>query len=266
VKAGQDCLRASNYNPGDVQVLINTGIYRDGHYAEPAIACFIQKKLGINIEFQARPTLSFDLLNGGCGMLNAAHVLTTMIKSGVIQVGMVVSSEANSDRHPDSSYTYPPSGAAFLLDISPLSQQGFGSFVFRTFEEYFYFYGAVVSLAQKKGRIYVRKKAELEDVYLNCAKPVFEELIAYEKLKREDVDLLIPSQISPRFIQKLASILDFPKSKIIDTTHLYADTLTTSFILALKHAIDQSPAGVGNKAVFLAFGSGITVGSAIYYF
>jgi len=34
VHAGSRCLKNSNYHPMDVQVIINSGIYRDRHYAE----------------------------------------------------------------------------------------------------------------------------------------------------------------------------------------------------------------------------------------
>jgi hypothetical protein len=93
-------------------VLINSGVHRDGHVCEPAIAAYVQHRLGINVEFQGRRTLSFDLLNGGCGMLNAAQVVCALVESGEPQVGMVVSSEANADADPDPSYPFPTSGAA----------------------------------------------------------------------------------------------------------------------------------------------------------
>lgn len=266
VEAGRVCLRASHYHPEDVQILINTGVYRDGHYAEPAFACFIQNKLGINVEFQGRQTLSFDLQNGGCGMLSAVYVLKTLIQSGAARVGMVVSSEANSDHRPDPSYTYPASGAALLLDISPQSSQGFGSFVFKTYAEYCDLYHAVVSLTRKKGRLYVRKKIGLEDAYLRYAKDVLAELLEREHLRLEDIDLFIPSQLSPAFIQQLAAELSFSIDKMHDTTHLFADTLTTSVFLALQDAMTQGRTGPEKNVVFLTFGSGVTIGAAIYYF
>ena len=38
VEAGRHCLRASCYHPADVRVLVNTGVHRDGHVCEPAVA------------------------------------------------------------------------------------------------------------------------------------------------------------------------------------------------------------------------------------
>ena len=82
VEAGRRCLDESQYRPADVGVLINAGVHRDGHICEPAIAAYIQHRLGINVEFQGRRTLSFDLLNGGCGMLNAAQVAIALLQGG----------------------------------------------------------------------------------------------------------------------------------------------------------------------------------------
>ncbi len=77
VEAGRRCLAASHYRPGDVEVLVNTGVYRDRHTCEPAMACYIQHRLGINVEFQGRRTASFDLLDGGVGMLSACLLYTS---------------------------------------------------------------------------------------------------------------------------------------------------------------------------------------------
>ncbi len=158
VHAGSQCLTNSNYIPMDVQVLINSGIYRDGHYVEPAVSTFIQNKLEINTEFQGRRTLSFDLQNGGYGMLNGIHVLTNLISSGRIQSGMVISSEANADKNPDPNYLYKNSGAAVMLDISPNSKIGFGNFIFKSFEKHIHLYSSFVSLTQKYGRLLIKKK------------------------------------------------------------------------------------------------------------
>jgi len=250
----------------DVQVLINSGIYRDGHYAEPAFSTFIQKKLGINTEFQGRRTLSFDLQNGGCGMLNGIHVLTNLISSGRIHSGMVISSEANADKNPDPNYQYKNSGAAVMLDLSPNSQIGFGNFVFNSFEKYMHLYSSFVSLTQKYGRLFIKKKKGLEDAYLACVQSVIKELLDTENLSADDISFVIPSQISEYFLNKLPEKIYFSAEKIINLTHQYADTLTTSVFLSLKHFLDNKVIEPGQKIILLTVGAGITVGASIYYF
>ena len=266
VHAGSSCLKNSKYQPMDVEVLINSGIYRDGHYVEPAVSTFIQKKLGINTEFQGRRTLSFDIQNGGCGMLNGIHVLTNLISSGRIQAGMVISSEANTDKHPDPNYLYENSGAAVMLDSSPNSKIGFGNFVFKSFEKYMHLYSSYVSLTQKYGRLLIKKKKELEDVYLACVQSVIKELLDKENLSADDISFVLPSQISDYFLNKLPENICFSAEKIINLNHKYTDTLTTSVFLTLKHLLDNKVIKPGQKIILLTVGAGITVGASIYYF
>ncbi len=263
-RAGRECFKASNYLPADVEVMINAGVNRDRHYAEPAFACFIQKNLNINIEFQQRQTLSFDLQNGGCGMLNALHVLTTMMQSGTIRVGMAIASETNADRSPDPSYTVNESGAAVLLDITPVATEGFGSFIFRTFDEYSGLYQSVVSLTRKNGRLLVRKKEELEETWLSLLPAVWEELLDSDHISRDEIDFLFPSQISPEFVAGLSKTLDFPNEKIVNVFDRFGDTLTTSPILALQYTKEQGLIESDQKVAFLTVGSGLTIGATTY--
>ncbi len=266
VHAGKNCFKFSSYNPSEIDVLVNSGIYRDRHIGEPAMAVFIQKDLGINPDFHGKKSFSFDLMNGGCGMLNALHVLTVMIQSGKYRLGMAVSSECNPDRRPDPNFDYLRSGSAILLDISPYPKKGFGSFIFKNFEEYMGLYNACIDLKEKGGMIKINKAKELNDAYLSCAPVVFKEILKNEKLKKDDIDLVIPSQVSADFIGKLQRKLDISVNRILDiTSKLKGDTFTTSVFIAFDHALKENIIKPDQTVLFLTFGAGITVGSAVYY-
>jgi 3-oxoacyl-[acyl-carrier-protein] synthase-3 len=266
IEAGKRCLAGSHYHPDDVAVLINTGVNRDDHTCEPAIACYIQNGLDINAEFQGRRTLAFDLLNGGAGMLNGLHVLTSLLQSGSAQVGMVVSSEVNTDKDPDPGYPYPASGAAVMLDLSPRSAVGFGAFAFDTRDDKSDLFTSIVSLKVKRGKLLMRRKAELEEAYLVGAAAAVEEVLAKDGLKREDIDLVVPAQISPAFLAKLPAAIGCPKERVADFTADLPDTHSTSVFLALQRALSAQPLAAGKKALLLAFGSGVTVGAATYHY
>jgi 3-oxoacyl-[acyl-carrier-protein] synthase-3 len=266
LSAGRSCLGSSRYRPGDVGVLINSGVHRDDHVCEPAIAVYIQHGLGINIEFQGRRTLSFDLHNGGCGMLNAAEVLCALLQSGELRAGMVVSAEVNSDRRPDPAYPYPASGAAMLLDLSPQAETGLGPFAFHTRDEHAGLYTSVVDLRVRRGRILMQRAAELEGLYLQMVPGVIDEVLEKEGLRREEIDRVIPAQLSADFLARLPGIAGFPKEKVADFSAPLPDTLSTSTILALHRSITLSPPQTGEKALLLAFGSGVTVGGVVYRF
>jgi 3-oxoacyl-[acyl-carrier-protein] synthase-3 len=265
VVAGQAAFASSRCLPEDIDVLINTGVYRDKHYAEPAFACFIQKELDINVEFRGRQVLAFDVLNGGCGMLNGIDVVTTMMAAGAVEVAMVVASETNADKRPDPSYAYSSSGAALILDVSPISDEGFGNIVIRTFDQFWELNSSVVSLAQKNGQLLIRKDAELQRAYQESIPSVWQELLTQEGLQAEEVDLVLPSQVSPDFVGLLPELLGVKRERVVDISNTHGDTLTTSPFLAYAHAKEQGLVERGATIVFLAVGSGVTVGAGAYY-
>ncbi len=264
--AGRRCLDGSSHLPSSVDVLINAGVHRDDHTCEPAGAAYIQHRLGINVEFQGAQTLSFDLLNGGCGMLNAVEVVAAQLAVGAVRVGMVVASESNRDRRPDPAYAYPESGAALLLDAAPAEDEGFGPFAFRTLEEHADLYSSVVSLAVKRGRILMRQRAELHDVWLGAVGQVVDEALARDGLRREELDLVVPAQVSAGFLSRLPAAIGVPKEKVADFTSDLPDTLTTSVFLALSRALARPKAPPPRNVLLLAVGSGITVAAATYRF
>jgi 3-oxoacyl-[acyl-carrier-protein] synthase III len=49
VRAAKDCLQQAGRDPHDVDLLVNTGIYRDRNLGEPALAA-IQQDIGANPE------------------------------------------------------------------------------------------------------------------------------------------------------------------------------------------------------------------------
>lgn len=266
VEAGRRCLAASRYRPSDVRVLVNAGVYRDGHVCEPAIAAYVQHALGVNVDFHGRRTLSFDLLNGGVGMLNAAHLLVSQMHAGEIQVGMVVASDANPDLRPDPESGVTASGAALLLDLSPRNGAGFGAFAFETREESADLYTAVVRLTEPRGRLLIRRRAELEEAFLACAAVAAKSALERDGLRREDVDLVVPSQVSPSFLARLPGALGFPREKVADYSASLPDTPSTSAFLAFDRARAEGALGPGRTALLLAVGSGVTAGAATYRF
>ena len=266
VEAGRQCLKESQHRKTAVGLLINAGVHRDQHICEPAMAVFIQHRLGINTEFQQRSTLAFDLQNGGCGMLDAVQVATAMLQSGEIESAMVLASEANSDRQPDPLFAYPASGAALLLDLSPWSGRGFGHWAFHTRDDYADLYTSLVSLAEKRGRIVIQRQAELEEKYLSMADAVVEDVLTRDGLRRDEIDFVVPAQISTGFLDRLPTAIGFPADKVVNLSDRLPDTLSTSLFLALKLTMAERRPVPGQKALLLVCGSGITVAAATYRF
>lgn len=264
VAAGRRCLAASHHRRADVGVLVNAGICRDGHVAEPANAAYIQHRLGVNVEFQGRPTLSFDLMNGGCGLLNAAQVVGALLATGEVEAGLVVAGEANGDRRPDPASTVARSGVALLLDLSPRPEAGFGAFAFCTHERDAELFTAVVSLAVPRGRLVIRRDPRLEEAWLAHAAGAVDEALAKEGLAREAIDVVVPSQLSPGFLARLPAAIGLAAERVADFTAEIPDTGSTSVFLAWHRLLAVRSPARGARVLFLAFGSGLTVGAAVY--
>jgi len=266
VEAARRCLKESRHPKSAVGLLINAGVYRDHHVCEPAMAAYIQHRLGINIEFQNRSTLSFDLQNGACGLLDAAQVACTLLQDGGLEAALVVAGEVNSDRRPDPGSVFPASGAALLLDLSPWRDRGFGGFSFRTRDGLADLFTSFVSLKEKRGRLFLERRAGLEEAYLALAGEAVEDALARDGLVREDIDLVVSAQLSAGFLAGLPAAVGFPRSKVPDFTDRLPDTHSTSFVLALQRALADRRPQPGQKALLLAYGSGLTVGAATYRF
>lgn len=266
VQAGRRCLAAARRRPADVGLLIHAGVTRDYHVCEPANAAYIQRRLGINVEFHGARTLSFDLGNGGCGMLDAAHVLCALLQEGTSRAGMVTASEGNADRRAKGEPPCPESGAAVLLELSPRPGTGFGSFAFLTRAKHAEMAATVVSLAEARGRLLTTRDPGLEGRWLEMAGPVIDDVLRRDGLNRDQIDRVVPAQISPGFLARLPGAIGIPAERVGDFSADLPDTLSTSVFLAMEREWRLRPPAAGSTILLLAFGSGLTAAAAIYHF
>jgi 3-oxoacyl-[acyl-carrier-protein] synthase-3 len=82
-------------------------------------------------------------------------------------------------------------------------------------------------------------------------------------LRVEDVDLLVPHQANLRMIEATAKRLGVPMDKVFVTIHKYGNTSSSSVPIALDEACRSGRLGPGSLAVMVAFGGGLTWGSAV---
>ena len=85
VQAARKALAMSRVRPQDVEVLIYAAVCREEF--EPATACRVAAKLGIN------PETVYDISNACLGVLNGIVEIANRIELGQVRAGMVVSCE-----------------------------------------------------------------------------------------------------------------------------------------------------------------------------
>ncbi|UGT39281.1 hypothetical protein LTV02_24775 [Nocardia yamanashiensis] len=124
VAATKRAVAAAGGTPEAVDALINTGVYRDAHLVEPAGSALIQQAAGIGLEYRggATPCLTFDLMNGAVGVLNAIQVSQALLAAPTVARVVVVAGDA----HPEPGSPSKPVGAALVLEKTS-APIGFGA-------------------------------------------------------------------------------------------------------------------------------------------
>lgn len=85
-RAGREALAAAGVEPGQVDLLINTSVFRAN--LEPSVAVGIHHALGL-----PSSALNFDITNACLGFVNALTLAGTLIDSGQVRYALVVDGE-----------------------------------------------------------------------------------------------------------------------------------------------------------------------------
>ena len=274
--AARSCLTQAGRKPDDLDMLINAGIYREDSMGEPALAALIQEDIGANLgepPIGGRGTFSFDLLNGTCGVLTAIELESGWLRSGVIRLGAIVTSDVDPDHH-NLSAAGQPAGGALLLSWDD-SAAGFTDFGTETFPEYETLFSS--GLVWRKARRRNRRRGvtgqnqmviESSPGYLarlaDCAEEATRRFLNRTGLGLADIDLLIPAPPKPEFVDTLRMRLGIPGDRVAYTSEDLDGAYTTGPIAALQAAARSGRLAEASNTLLLAAGAGITVTLALY--
>jgi 3-oxoacyl-[acyl-carrier-protein] synthase III len=81
-------------------------------------------------------------------------------------------------------------------------------------------------------------------------------------LKLEDIDMLIPHQANLRINQMVAKMIGMPEEKTHNNIQKYGNTTAASIPICMHEAIELGKIKPGNLVCLVAFGAGLTWGSA----
>ena len=128
------CIRGSSLDRAAIDVLINTGIYKDSNRIEPAFAAFLQRKLAINADPLesgfGHTTFSFDLNNGRNCFLHAVQIVDALAHNGTVRNALVVSSSSASVEASAAPHSHSRVATAALLKLSDDEARGFHDLAF----------------------------------------------------------------------------------------------------------------------------------------
>jgi 3-oxoacyl-[acyl-carrier-protein] synthase-3 len=275
--ATRDCLAHAGKEPGDVDMLINAGIYREDNMGEPALAALIQEDIGANLgqpPVGGRGTFSFDLINGTCGVISAIQLESGLLSSGVIRLGAIVTSDVDPQVKDPGSAPFRPAGGAMLLGWDD-TDAGFTDFAADTYPEYQDLFVSGLVWQQRRGPRVPRGGAGHSQMVIDVRPGYHARLVdcAEESVLRflrrlgmgiGEIDLILPAPSSPDFLDVLRVRLGVPGDRVAYVAEDLASAYTTGPIAAMQAAIRSGRLGEARNTLMLAAGAGITIALALY--
>lgn len=278
-RAARECLRLAGCDANQLDLLVNTGVYRDENICEPAMAPFIQRRVGANPKLPplgARSTFSFDLVNGGCGFLSAVQAVDGFLRSGRIERGLVVTSDVNPLPQASEGMSFAPAGAALLLS-SGAADAGFTAFHFESFSKHAHLFGTRGwwTLDERKRRrlrlrrgpshaLFMREDERHAAEAAASARQALAGFLGEAGLRPGDLDLVLPSQFPAGFPAAFAEAAGIDASRVVDATAELGPVHTAGVAVALHAARLQGRFARARRVLFVAVGAGISVQLALY--
>jgi 3-oxoacyl-[acyl-carrier-protein] synthase III len=275
--AARTCLAHAGRQASEIDMLINTGVYREDHMGEPALAALVQEDIGANLgqpPIGGHGTFSFDIANGTCGVISAIKLQAGLLRSGVIKLGLIVASDVDPHPKESGSALIQPTGGAVLLGWDD-SIAGFTDFHSETFPEY---EGMLVSGlmwrprrglraqsgAAGRSQLVIREQPGYQARCADCAEEATWRFLDRLGMSMDEIDLFVPAPATPEFLDSLRVRLGVPGDRVSFTAEDMAGAYTAGTIAALEVAIKSGRLAEARNTLLLAVGAGITVALALY--
>ena len=260
-------LEVANLLPHEVDLIIVST--SSPEHIFPATACLVQDKIG------AVKAGAFDLSAACTGFIYAVYLAAQAIKANGINNALVIGSETLSrlvnwkDR--DTCILFGDGAGAFVLQASQepggvlssvLRSDGSGSDLLSVPAGGSRLPTSLQTLYDGQHYIHMNGR-EVFRFATRVMSQATQEAIDAAHLKLDDIELVIPHQANQRIIEAAARGLNLPMERVMVNLDRYGNTSTASIPIATCEAIQQDRLKPGDHVVFVAFGAGLTWGSAL---
>jgi 3-oxoacyl-[acyl-carrier-protein] synthase III len=263
----KSCLCCAGLGINSIGMLISTGVYSENHLKEPALATLVHKQLleknGLSKTFSEKlgELLSFDIHNGGGGIINAIQVIDGFMQSDEIENGLIVSGDVKPITGITNNYNLETSTAAILLSKNR-DKKGFVKFKTESFSEFKNDFfsstnwdnGSLV-LINKQSHDYLKKT-------VNCVVKVIRRFFEEEHLSWNEIDFVCTSQSPKGFSFELKNRLNL-KEKIIQLNE-EGEIYSSGLLFAVNQIFSSKEFSQAKNLLFVTVGAGITVSLAYY--
>lgn len=266
-KASLRAIKDAKISPKNIDIIITSTITPDHFF--PSTSCYIQRKIG------ATRASAFDILAACSGFIYAMAIGESFINSGTANTVLVVGAECLSKITDYSDRTtcvlFGDGAGAVILQKSctrheivstnlaadgsqtdVLIMPGGGAKI-----------PASIESVRKRMHFIQFKGREVFKLAINKLTNIIKETTKKNKLKLEDIDLIIPHQSNLRIIEATMEKLGLPLEKVFVNIDKYGNTSSASVPIALDEARKTKRLRKGSIVMLVAFGGGLTWGASI---
>jgi 3-oxoacyl-[acyl-carrier-protein] synthase-3 len=266
-QAAQRALQMAGVSPQDLGMIIVGTVTPDMLF--PSTACLLQHNL------KAKKAVAFDLSAGCSGFIYGLSVADSFIRNRSYKYILLVGVECLSkvtDYQDRTTCVLFGDGAGAVVLTGTTGERGILS-------THLYSDGSYGDLLCQPGggsrqpathesidkRLHYLKMDgnKVYKIAVNALEDVVIEALAHNKLKSEQINLLIAHQANLRIIQAVAARLNLSKEKVYLNIQKYGNTSSASIPIALDEANRQGMIKEKDILLFNAFGAGFTWGAAV---
>lgn len=265
-QAARQALEDANMSAEEIDTIVVATVTGDVNF--PSTACYVQQKIG------AVNAAAFDIQAACSGFLFGLGIADGFIASGKSENVLVIGSELLSritDWNDRSTCVLfgDAAGAAVVARANGDGRGILGTFM-KTDGRLAHLlwmpgggtrYPVEVTLKENLANIKMQGP-EVFKAAVTAMGDAAVHILEKADLKPEDIDLLIPHQANKRIIDATARRLKLPPEKVYINLQNYGNTSAASIPVALTEARQKGLAKPGDLCVMVAFGGGLTWGSA----
>jgi len=264
--AGRRALDAAGVAPAEIDLLVVATITPD--MPMPAASCLIQHKLGI-------PTNAacFDL-NAACtGFVYALDTACAMLASGRYRKALVIGAEKLSSvidwQDRTTCVLFGDGAGAVVIGLSDEPDKGLLATKLGSMGEnadlLYIPNGSSPSTyaASARGHFLKMKGKEIFKLAVRVMDEAARDILEQHHLRADQISLVIPHQANLRIIEAISEYLELPMERFFVNVERYGNTSAASIPLALDEARRSGRIKSDDVTLLVAFGAGLTYGSAL---
>ena len=261
--AAQRAMEAAGIDPEEIGLIVVGTTTPDLVF--PSTACLLQSRLGL-------PDCGAMDVNAACsGFMYALSIADKYVRCGDVKKALVIGVDKLTamidwnDR--GTAVLFGDGAGAVVLEAS--DEAGILSTHIHAAGRHADLLGVDVGVgtgfkAEPRGGVLIRMKGnEVFKVAVRTLGRIVDETLAHNKMKKSDLDWLIPHQANYRIITATARKLGMTMDQVIVTVDKHGNTSAASVPLALDEAVRSGKIKRGDILLLEAFGGGFTWASAL---